>query len=445
MRVNLKRHIIGCVISVTTAILVFLTGCGNAAGADDAGMAETAEEAGAAENDDGILTEDEGMMTEDNSIIMEDSGIPVEEGGEQETEDTGGSETAGLNDMDSDLDTKEIYERFLNGELMVSWQKEQVPIAELFWDNDIEYCFYDIDGDGVDELHIRDSVAYYAVKACDNLPQILFEGWWGHEPVVVDGQCGILHYYQGCGNEGIEFMTVDADGGTKRDGEFYWSDHNKNGNMDAQDYFRGFTDWEEIDMEQYVRYRDEQLNKLSGNELVWKERQLEEFATWQEAYAAYIERRKFSPMMSEYVDYALIYVDDDEIPELYIFSGGMATGEFVVSFCDGHMGVMNRGRVGLRYMERGGLLYSESGNMGLYPCNIYRLEKGAFSEIGTGWCSESYDGETVNFDYFWEGRPVTETEYEAQIAELIDKPACVEPAKLHTKKEILEILEAYEE
>ena len=66
-------------------------------------------------------------------------------------------------------------------------------------------------------------------------------------------------------------------------------------------------------------------------------------------------------------------------------------------------------------------------------------------EIGTGWCSESYDGETVNFDYFWEGRLVTETEYEAQIAELIDKPACVEPAKLHTKKEILEILEAYEE
>ena len=48
-------------------------------------------------------------------------------------------------------------------------------------------------------------------------------------------------------------------------------------------------------------------------------------------------------------------------------------------------------------------------------------------------------------DYFWEGRLVTETEYEAQIAELIDKPACVEPAKLHTKKEILEILEAYEE
>lgn len=57
------------------------------------------------------------------------------------------------------------------------------------------------------------------------------------------------------------------------------------------------------------------------------------------------------------------------------------------------------------------------------------------------WCSESCDGETVNFDYFWEGCPVTETEYEAQIAERIDKAACVEPAELYTKEEILGMLE----
>lgn len=47
----------------------------------------------------------------------------------------------------------------------------------------------------------------------------------------------------------------------------------------------------------------------------------------------------------------------------------------------------------------------------------------------------------MNFDYFWEGCPVTETEYEAQIAERIDKAACVEPAELYTKEEILGMLE----
>lgn len=432
MRINRKRRIIGYA-AATAAIVVFPVSCGKETVTDDIGMVKTAEEEEKKEND-GTLTENEEGMTGKKGNPMDDG-----EAADQEKENADDSENAGVN-MDDCPDRMEIYERFMDGELTVTWKKEQAPITELFWDNDIEYCFYDIDGDGVEELHMKDSVAYYAVKVCNSLPQILFEGWWGHEPVALDGQCGILHYDQGYGSEWIEFMTVDADGATKREGEFYWSDENRNGDMDEMDHFTVGWD-EELTMEQYVRYRDEHLKKLSENELEWKERQLESFATWQEAYAAYIKRRENINSVQDYTRYSLIYVDDDEIPELYIDTGGMVTGEFVVSFYDGHMGVMNRGRVGLCYMEHSGLLYSESGNMGFYPCNIYRLLKGEFSEIGTGWCTETYDGENVNFDYFWEGRPVEETEYEAQIAELIDKPACVEPEKLYTKEEILEILE----
>ncbi len=411
MDAKLKRFTVRYANLLFFLLLVCLTGCEK-------------------EEKERTLTVDERIRIEDNEITAEEADI----------EEKGDLESEGRNDTDSHLDTMEIYERFLNGELTVTWEKEQVPIAELFWDNDIEYCFYDIDGDGVEELHIRDSVVYYAVKARGSLPQILFEGWWGHEPVVWDGQCGILHYDQGYGSEWTEFMTVHADGGTKTEGMFYWSDENRNGNMDEKDHFSVGWD-EEITMEQYVRSRDEQLKKLSENELEWKERQLESFATWQEAYAAYIKRRDNINWMQDYGCYSLIYVDDDEIPELYIDTRDMAMGEFVVSFYDGHMGVMNRERVGLHYMEHGGLLYSESGNMGFYPCNIYRLEKGEFSEIGTGWYSESYKEETVNFDYFWEGRPVTEIGYEAHIMELIDKPACVRPTELYTKEEILRMLE----
>lgn len=358
-----------------------------------------------------------------------------------ETEETESVENKKVS-MEADIDTMDIYERFLNGKLTVEWRGEQVFIAELFWDNEISYCFYDIDSDGSEELHIKDSVAYYAIKVCDNVPQIFFDGWWGYEPVVLDGKCGILHYYHGYGNEQVEFMTMTADGSTERDGEFYWSDTNMNGAMDETDYFRGFTSWEEIDMGRYVRYRDKQLAMLSGSELEWKERKLEEFATWQDAYVAYIERR--DSIVSEYVGYSLIYVDNDEIPELYIDTGGMATGEFVVSFYEGNIGIMNRERVGLRYIEYGGLLYSESGSMGFYPCNIYRLEGGKFSEIGTGWYWESYDGENIDRSYFWEGSPVTETAYEAYKEEMIDTTGCIEPSSLYAKEEILEILKERE-
>ena len=36
-------------------------------------------------------------------------------------------------------DSEEVYELFLNGELTVELEEEQVTIDELFWNNDIEY------------------------------------------------------------------------------------------------------------------------------------------------------------------------------------------------------------------------------------------------------------------------------------------------------------------
>lgn len=48
--------------------------------------------------------------------------------------------------------------------------------------------------------------------------------------------------------------------------------------MDEEDYFTAGRE-EEIPMEQYVRCRDEQLKKRDGNELEWKDRQLEAFVS----------------------------------------------------------------------------------------------------------------------------------------------------------------------
>ena len=112
-------------------------------------------------------------------------------------------------------DSEEVYELFLNGELTVELEEEQVTIDELFWNNDIEYCFGDIDGDGSEELHIRDDVVYYVIKARDGMPQILFEGWWSYEPVVTNEVCGILHFTDNKYNfETIQFITINTDGST---------------------------------------------------------------------------------------------------------------------------------------------------------------------------------------------------------------------------------------
>ncbi len=300
-----------------------------------------------------------------------------------------------------------IYESFLNGEISVEQNGQQVIINELFWDNDIEYCLFDIDGDDREELHIRDSAVYYAVKVSDETPRIIFEGWWCYEPVVTDKRCGILRYFHGYGYEEMEFIKIGADGSRESDGLSYWSDKNDNGNIDLE----------------------------------WTGRRLKDFATWQEAYIDFIKKIHVTVPTLDGFEYSLIYVDADDIPELYIFTGGMATGEIIVSYYNGKIGAMNRDRIGIAYMEHGGLLYNRNGAMGFYPCNIYRLERGEFSEIGTGWYLEYDDGQgNVRDDYYWEGSAVTETEYEAHIDKLIDTSKCVEPSLLYSEDEMLEIL-----
>lgn len=263
-----------------------------------------------------------------------------------------------------------------------------------------------ISGHTVKELYIRDKTIYYVVKIQEEIPQIIFKGRRCYEPVITDKLCGILFYSHEYGYEQLEFFKISADGSMESDGRFDWSDYNGNGKLE------------------------------------WTGRRLKNYVTWQEAYIDFVKKLHVTePEYADDFEYSLIYVDADNVPELYIDTKIMASGEIIVSFYDGNIGTMNRDRVGIRYIEYGSLLYNESGAMGFYPCNIYMLEKGEFSEIGTGWSYEKFDERgNLNFDYYWEGSPVTEAEYREYLNEMIDTSECIEPPVLYSEDEILEIL-----
>lgn len=332
-----------------------------------------------------------------------------------------------------------VYEDFLNGEITVELEEQHVYIDELFWDNDIEYCFLDIDGDGSGELQIRDSRIYYVVKVQEGALRVIWEGWWNYEPVLADGRCGILHYADGYGSEWIEFSTMSADGSMEKEDSICWSDENKNGKLDEGDFFYDSGD---IDREQYLTKREEYAAMRSENELEWTGRRLKDFATWQDAYIDFILKihvTEWEPDVGFL--YSLLYVDADDVPELCIDTRVAVSGELIVSFYDGKVRCVNRERGGMRYIERGGLLYNDYGAMGFYPCNIYLLEKGEFLEIGTGWYSDYADEQgNIYYDYFWEEKPVTEAAFEACIDALIDRTKCVEPSLWYSEAKILEIL-----
>ena len=419
----MKRDIARCTILLLIPAIVLLTGCGNDKQVDSG---ETAESVETTENTETI----ENVESDGESIENDVVDITYDEAETQE---------------EAVSDSEKVYELFLNGELTVELEEEQVTIDELFWNNDIEYCFGDMDGDGSEELHIRDDVVYYAIKARDGMLQILFEGWWSYEPVVTNEVCGILHFTDNKYNyETIQFITINTDGSTESDGEFWWFDESKNGIMDEEDAYRNYSPYEEIDMGQYVQYREEQIAKQTENVLEWTEKRLKDFETWQEAYIDFLSKPTVW-VSKDWPECSLVYVDNDEVPELYIEVGGAAGGT-IVSFYDGNVRAMNRDRGGIQYIEYGGLFYSDWGNTGFYPCDVYVLEKGEFSEIGTEWISENNDAEKgfLGFDYFWEGRLMTETEYKECLNKLIDTSQCIRPDEVYTKDEILEILEEWE-
>jgi len=352
--------------------------------------------------------------------------------------DTDIAQESNVTDDSETVNSTEIYGRFLEGEAAVEWMGQQVQINELFWDNDIEYCFLDIDGDGGEELQIRDSVIYYVVKVQDQIPVIIFEGRWGYEPIVTNKLCGLVNDWYKYGGEDIKFIRINVDG-SKESEEAYWYDDNKNCKMDEEDSFR--IHGNSANMEQYVQYRQDHVSDQASDKIKWTDKQLKHFETWKEAYIDFLHKMYVIESADDNWEYSLIYVDDDDIPELFIDTGFSVSGETVVSFYDGTIGTMNRCRSGMGYIEYGSLLYNENGATGFYPCNIYRLEKGVFSEIGTGWCNDHCDAQgNIYYEYFWEDNVVTEAEFEAHIDELIDRSKCVVPSVLYTEDEILEML-----
>lgn len=450
MNKRMKNYMTRCTILIFMLLMADLTGCGKDAYTDSFEAVENVENVEHLKH-----VESEEVYINDNEVDIKHDEVDIthNEDETKESEDVNDSENFEA-DNEAVLDPTEVYERFLNGKLSVELKEKQVTISNLFWDNDIKYCYLDIDGDGIDELHIKDNVIYYAIKAVDGVPQILFKGWWNYEPVVTDELCGILYYYNdGYGSEYIKFIQISADGSTKSDGEFWWHDENKNENMDTDDSFEiyiGYDDslekyigYEDIGMEQYIQYKNDHSAQQAGYELEWTDRRLKEFATWQEAYIDFLEKPSDTIWVSggDYEEYSLIYIDNDDIPELYIDTAFAVTGTTIVSFYDGKVRSMNRDRGGIKYIEYGGLLYSDWGNTGFYPCDIYSLEKGEFSEIGTGWLRERIDDNTfIDYAYYWEGKEVTETEYEECIKEKIDKSKCIEPSVLYSRDEIINVM-----
>jgi hypothetical protein len=138
-------------------------------------------------------------------------------------------------------------------------------------------------------------------------------------------------------------------------------------------------------------------------------------SSWQNLYLDILESDK------EYRrEFALVYVDSDNIPELYIRGICEAEGDLVCSYKNGEVITQHLSRTfGGRYIEREGMIANVNGHMGYYYTHIYTLDENGFTQILNANYTEKYKGDSDNFtvlnEYFIDTEMVTEDVYTSTV------------------------------
>jgi len=161
---------------------------------------------------------------------------------------------------------------------------------------------------------------------------------------------------------------------------------------------------------------------------------------WKTAYLDYVEKRetqygKESAYGFDFY-YALVYVDNDDIPELYAMGAYEADGDLICSYKNGRIIEQGLARTrGGKYVERSGVFVNQNGKQGHYYSIVYQLDETGFSPILNASYTERYvplendplegvppegDEYEIIKEYFIDDKSVTKDEYDAAINAYVD-------------------------
>lgn len=171
----------------------------------------------------------------------------------------------------------------------------------------------------------------------------------------------------------------------------------------------------EISEEATVQYeesiQEESEEQSSANSII-ENKPKPQLVDWKKAYLDYIEQIK-----NEHFEYALVYIDADDIPELYVSGDCEATGDGVCSYKGGRLIEQRLNRIGGgSYIHKSGLVFNFNGNMGYYTANVYKLTNNGFQNIFYGLQQERIidignDQYDIEYDFFVGENNVTEEEF----------------------------------
>ena len=137
---------------------------------------------------------------------------------------------------------------------------------------------------------------------------------------------------------------------------------------------------------------------------------------WVQAYIKFLK----SGGGSSATEAALIYVDDDDIPELVLTDGVEAGGCRIITFHDGDIDILQTNRLNFMFIPYSGILDNADGHMDYYFDYIYEIVDGRWEAIATGEYNGYIDGDEYILTYYWDGSEVTESEYTDMVNSFCD-------------------------
>lgn len=170
--------------------------------------------------------------------------------------------------------------------------------------------------------------------------------------------------------------------------------------------------------------------------------------SWADAYYDYLMKFEKDLSSDDYdsIDsrnFAYIYVNDDDIPELVIQGQDEATGNIILTFNNGELDELQTSRLYFNYIEHQNLLCNSDGNMGAYYDSIYSIVDGKWENIAHG---EYYvEDNSAQWDdddliYEWNGKKMSESEYSTAFRKVYNSSTAKDFEAFFTYSDIKEYL-----
>ena len=155
--------------------------------------------------------------------------------------------------------------------------------------------------------------------------------------------------------------------------------------------------------------------------------------SWKKLYINHINEFNQDSAVSEY---ALVFIDDDDIPELISESTFTYSGGKVSTVYNGKMTQLDVWTYGVSYIPRQNSLLSGYGHMDEYCDEVYKIEKGRFIKTAGGNYGlddnsdyGNYSGGEIEdyYTYYWNNKKVSQAQYKMKLNKAFDASIAVSP------------------